>query len=73
MIEQYVSALLNMKSSIKALPVPTVSLDQTMELLPVLTPPAHKNAPCSLKVCYTQQGKGTRKISHHSLKTKNFR
>lgn len=69
MIEQHVSALLSMKSSIKALSEPTLSLDQPVELLPFLTPPkAHKNAPCSVKVCYTQQGKGTRKSFFHSLK-----
>lgn len=74
MIEQHVSAFLSVKSRIKALSESTLSLDQPVELLPVLTPPkAHKNAPRSVKVCYIQQGKGTRKSSHHSLKSKNFR
>lgn len=53
MIEQYVSALLNMKSSIKALSVPTLSLDQTLELLPLLTSPAHKMLPAQ-SWCATQ-------------------
>jgi len=46
MLDQHVSAFLDVKSSVKALSVLILSAEQPAELLPVLTPPgAHTFSP----------------------------